>query len=219
VLQVKNGSLFINNQPAFVPPYAETEFIVETNGTAFTEEFLKDELGINEENAGDQVRIDNSRPGTMVLNMTAAEAEKVRKQPNVKSVTPYSENQVGATFPNDEANYPWTIDNYGPLKIPNRGDVLPLNAQTISIYRRLIITYEHNTLEEVNGKFIINGKEATTYTTKFTYYWMMGDNRHRSQDSRYWGFVPETNIVGKASLIWFSWEKGPRWKRLFNSIK
>ena len=132
---------------------------------------------------------------------------------------PFSDNQVGSTFPNDEANYPWTVDNYGPLTIPKKGDVLPLNAQTISIYRRLIMNYEKNTLEEVNGKFIINGKEATSYTTKFTYYWMMGDNRHRSQDSRYWGFVPETHIVGKASLIWFSWDKGPRWKRLFNSIK
>lgn len=219
IVQVKNGTLFINNQPAFVPPYAQTEYLIETNGTPFTEEFLKDELGIDLENPNDQIRPDNTRPGILVLNLTAAEAEKVRKQPNIKSMLPYSDNQVGSTFPNDESNYPWTVDNYGPLTIPKKGDVLPLNAQTISIYRRLIMNYEKNTLEEVNGKFIINGKEATTYTTKFNYYWMMGDNRHRSQDSRYWGFVPETHIVGKASLIWFSWDKGPRWKRLFNSIK
>jgi signal peptidase I len=128
-------------------------------------------------------------------------------------------NTRGTTFPYDVANYPWTVDNFGPLKIPKKGDVLPLNAQTIPLYRRLIQNYEQNTLEEVNGKFIINGKEATTYTTKYNYYWMMGDNRHRSQDSRFWGFVPETHIVGKASLIWFSWDKGPRWKRLFNGIK
>ncbi len=74
-------------------------------------------------------------------------------------------------------------------------------------------------LEEKDGKFIINGKKTNTYTCKYNYYWMMGDNRHRSQDSRYWGFVPETNIVGKASLIWFSWENGPRWNRLFKTIK
>lgn len=219
IIQVKNGLLFINNQPAFVPPYSQNEYIVETNGTPFTEEFLKDELGIDMENSNDQIKVDNSRPGTFVLNMTAAEAEKVKKQPNVKSLALYSQNVVGETFPNDEANYPWTIDNYGPLKIPKKGDVLSITPQTISIYRRLISTYENNTLEEVNGKFIINGKETTTYTTKYTYYWMMGDNRHNSQDSRYWGFVPETHIVGKASLIWFSWDKGPRWKRLFNSIK
>jgi signal peptidase I len=74
-------------------------------------------------------------------------------------------------------------------------------------------------LDEVNGKYILNGKEATQYTVQLNYYWMMGDNRHRSQDSRYWGFVPETHIVGRASLIWFSYENGPRWKRLFSAIK
>ena len=82
----------------------------------------------------------------------------------------------------------------------------------------MITNYENNTFEVANGKFIINGKETTTYIPKFNYYWMMGDNRHRSQDSRYWGFVPETHIVGKASLIWFSWNDGPRFKRIFKAI-
>jgi len=97
--------------------------------------------------------------------------------------------------------------------------VITLTPQNIALYKRLIGNYEQNTFEEANGKYIINGKEANTYTVKYNYYWMMGDNRHRSQDSRFWGFVPETHVVGKASLIWFSWEKGPRWKRLFNGIK
>ena len=217
-LQVKNGSLFINNQPALIPPGSQTEHLVETNGTNFSDDFLKEELGMDIDNATDQIR-PGGKQGTFILNITAAETEKVKKQSNVKSISPYSDNQIGATFPNDETNYAWTVDNYGPLKIPKKGDVLSITPQTIALYRRLIITYENNTLDEINGKFIINGKEATTYTTKFNYYWMMGDNRHRSQDSRYWGFVPETNVVGKASLIWFSWEKGPRWKRLFNGIK
>ena len=218
LLQVKGGSLFINNQPAFVPGGSQTEYMVETNGTNFTDDFLKDELGIDIDNPSDQI-YPGGKPSAFVLNMTAAEAEKVKKQPNVKSMVPYSNNQIGATFPNDETNFPWTVDNFGPLKIPQKGDVLSITPQTVALYRRLIITYEHNTMDEINGKFIINGKETTTYTTKYNYYWMMGDNRHRSQDSRYWGFVPETHVVGKASLIWFSWEKGPRWKRLFNGIK
>ncbi|NCI47093.1 signal peptidase I [Sediminibacterium soli] len=219
MIQVKGGTLFVNNQPAMLPPGSQTDFLVETNGTPFDENFLTDELGVDLENPSDQVRTDNSRPGIYVLNLTPSEAAKVKALPNVKSITPYSENQKGATFPADDENYPWTIDDFGPLYIPKKGDVLPLTAKTIAIYRRLITTYEHNTLEEANGKYIINGKEATSYTTKYGYYWMMGDNRHRSQDSRYWGFVPETHIVGKASLIWFSWNKGPRWKRLFNGIR
>jgi signal peptidase I len=218
VLQVKNGSLFINDQPGFVPGGSQTEYLVETNGTNFSDEFLKSELGIDSDNPDDQIYPSN-KPGTMVINMTAEEVDMVKKQPNVKSVTPYSANQIGTTFPNDEVNYAWTVDNFGPLRIPKKGDVLPINPQTIALYRRLIITYEHNTLDEANGKYILNGKEVTSYTTKQNYYWMMGDNRHRSQDSRYWGFVPETNVVGKASLIWFSWSNGPRWKRLFNGIK
>jgi signal peptidase I len=105
------------------------------------------------------------------------------------------------------------------LRIPKKGDKVELTPANIDIYRRLITTYEHNQLDEVNGKYILNGKEVTSYTVQLNYYWMMGDNRHRSQDSRYWGFVPETHIVGKASMIWFSYENGPRWKRIFSSIK
>jgi signal peptidase I len=151
--------------------------------------------------------------------MTPVEAAKVKTLPNVKSVTLYSDNMIGQTFPNNEALYPWTVDNFGPIRIPKKGDVITLSASNIDLYRRLIITYEHNTMDEVNGKYILNGKEATQYTVQLNYYWMMGDNRHRSQDSRYWGFVPETHIVGRASLIWFSYENGPRWKRLFSAIK
>jgi signal peptidase I len=87
------------------------------------------------------------------------------------------------------------------------------------LYERAIRVYEHNKFEMQNGKFILNGKEINSYTFKMNYYWMMGDNRLESQDSRYWGFVPEDRIVGRASIIWFSWEGGPRWSRLFQSVK
>ncbi len=218
IIQVKNGTLFVNNQPAFLPPASQSDYLVETNGTNFPEEFLREELGIDIDNPGDQVRsID--KPGTLIFNLTPEQVQKVKKQSNVKAIAPFSDNQIGTTFPNDEANFPWTIDNYGPLTIPKKGEVVTLTPQNIALYKRLIGNYEQNTFEEANGKYIINGKETNTYTIKYNYYWMMGDNRHRSQDSRFWGFVPETHVVGKASLIWFSWEKGPRWKRLFNGIK
>jgi signal peptidase I len=127
-------------------------------------------------------------------------------------------NMPGQTFPYS-AKTAWTVDNFGPIYVPAKGSTINLTPDNIDAYRRLITVYEGNTLEERDGKFFINGKETAGYKCKWNYYWMMGDNRHRSQDSRYWGFVPETHIVGKASLIWFSWEKGPRWSRLFKSIK
>jgi signal peptidase I len=111
------------------------------------------------------------------------------------------------------------VDNYGPVYIPKKGVTVAINKATIPLYRRLISSYEGHSLVENANEILVDGKAVTTYTFKYNYYWMMGDNRHNSQDSRFWGFVPETHVVGKASLIWFSWDGGPRWKRLFNLIK
>ena len=218
-LQVKDAQLYINGQLAYLPKASQTEYIVETNGTNFTDAFLLTELGIDVQDTKGQFEPLSNKPGVYKINMTPVEMEVVKKQPNVKSVNLFVDTYVGGYFPFDDANFPYTLDNFGPINIPKKGETLQLTPQNIALYRRLITVYEHNTLEEANGKFIINGKETTTYTTIYNYYWMMGDNRHRSQDSRFWGFVPETNVVGKASLIWFSFENGPRWKRLFNSIK
>jgi len=121
-------------------------------------------------------------------------------------------------FPYDTI-HKWTVDFFGPLWIPKKGESIQLTPENYSIYERAIRTYEGNDLINENGRFIINGKETNTYTFKMNYYWMMGDNRHESQDSRFWGFVPEDRIVGKAWMIWFSWDGGPRWKRLFNIVK
>jgi len=218
LLEVKSGILYINGQPGFQSPTSQTEYLVQTDGSPINSEFLLSELGIDVDNTKDQIRFTSGQSDIFVINMTPAEAAKVKALSTVKSVALYSDNMVGQTFPNNEALYPWTVDNFGPLRIPKKGDKVELTPANIDIYRRLITTYEHNQLDEINGKYILNGKEVTSYTVQLNYYWMMGDNRHRSQDSRYWGFVPETHIVGKASMIWFSYENGPRWKRIFSSI-
>jgi signal peptidase I len=105
------------------------------------------------------------------------------------------------------------------LYIPKKGATIQLTAENYSRYERAIRTYEHNDFEMKDGKFYVNGTATDKYTFKLDYYWLMGDNRHNSLDSRYWGFVPEDHVVGKASLIFFSWNKGPRWNRIFRSIK
>jgi signal peptidase I len=221
-LQVKAGRLFINDQPAYLAEGSQITYRVETNGTPI-------DLANLEENFGLNLRWDNKdaeilqqaaqfqADSSYLLNMTLGDADVFRKMKNVKEVTvmtiPYSD-----LFPFD-SHYSWTLDDYGPLTIPKAGVTVPLNDTTLPLYERLITVYEGHTLEKKNGAIIIDGKPATSYMFKYNYYWMMGDNRHNSQDSRFWGFVPETHVVGKASFIWFSWENGPRWKRIFRNIK
>jgi len=125
-------------------------------------------------------------------------------------------------FPNDK-QYDWTEDNFGPLQIPKRGDVVELNHKTLPIYKRIIHAYEkHDLVEKADGIYI-DGKKVTTYTIEMNYYWLMGDNRNNSLDSRFWGFVPEDHVVGRAAFIWMSVNEkgymgGVRWDRIFQKI-
>ncbi len=219
VIEVKHGVLYVNNQPAYVSPSSQIDYLVETNGDIFSVDFLKDSLGVDIDNT-DEIQADTSRK-MYIINLTPEKAALLKKQPNVKNVSIYEINDqtFGETFPFDTTNFKWTADNYGPLQIPKKGLTITLTPQNFALYQRTIETYEHNTLEQTANGYIINGKATNNYTFKYNYYWMMGDNRHRSQDSRFWGYVPETNIVGKASLIWFSWSDGPRWNRFFKSIE
>jgi signal peptidase I len=222
-IEVRNGLLFVNGQKAWQAPGQQTTFSIRTNGTPIDFDNLKENTGIDMrwDNKEGEIMQLNSMFGTDsvydYVNMSYEDAAEFRKMANVKEVkqvnVPFSD-----LFPFDE-KITWTIDDYGPLWIPKAGVTVPLNSSNISIYRRLITNYEDHKLEENKGQFIIDGKPAKSYTFKYNYYWMMGDNRHNSQDSRFWGFVPETHIVGRASLIWFSWENGPRWNRLFKGIK
>ena len=121
-------------------------------------------------------------------------------------------------FPYDTAHFKWTTDNYGPLTIPAAGATVQISLENIALYERLISVFEHNKLDIRGSEIFINGSKATTYTFKQNYYWMMGDNRHNSEDSRFWGFVPEDHIVGKPLFIWMSVGNGGiRWNRLFTS--
>ena len=214
-LEVRQGVLYINNKPAFVPPASAIDYrVLTTNNKILSIDELKEE-GVSLKEGEDFF----PSSGQYIINLTPGEAEIVRKIPGVSEVGVYIDPSPDSRiFPRDSTVANWTVDNFGPLWIPAKGVTIPLNVRTIAFYKRAIHVYENNAWEEKEGKIFINGKEATTYTFKMNYYWMMGDNRHRSQDSRFWGFVPEDHVVGEAGMIWMSWEGGLRWKRLFNII-
>jgi signal peptidase I len=225
-IQVKDGILYIDSKRAAVPENSQRTYIVKTDGTQIDFELLRENYEILvrvdeklEEYYNKMQEFFNENKFYEII-LTESDAAAMKKLPFIKSVEPafIPEAETGTLFPFDTSlNY--TVDNYGPLYIPKKNATVTLTSSNIGIYRRLITSYEGHSLIENNGQFVIDGKPTTTYTFKYNYYWMMGDNRHNSQDSRFWGFVPETHIVGKASLIWFSWEKGPRWKRIFKSIQ
>ena len=129
-------------------------------------------------------------------------------------------------FPNS-LPYGWNEDNFGPLTIPKKGSTVALNEYNLPLYKKIIREYEGNRLEKDETTIYINGKATKEYTFQQDYYWMMGDNRHRSEDSRFWGFVPENHVVGKPILIWFSIEGindgirnwKIRWDRIMTTVK
>lgn len=223
-IQVVNGVVFINGKQSMVPKESEMPYYVTLDGKGFfSDEFIRNELNVDPDNPDqrDMIQMQDS-PNTYRLTLTPAQLEKVRSFPFVvgTSVTPeLNTSGFGNTYPYDTSHFKWSEDNYGPIWIPQKGGKIQLDARNISIYRRVIQVYENNSWEERDGKVYINGKASKDYTFKMNYYWMMGDNRHNSQDSRFWGFVPEDHIVGKASLIWFSWQNGPRWNRIFKKIE
>jgi signal peptidase I len=223
-LEIRGGVVYINGRINEIPNGSQTNYILKTKGQTLDFAMLEEEYGIREAE-GEVSMIGNNYYNIFLTaeqynvfkNLTFIES----LQQDVHTLPEAESRGTGGDhiFPNDTVNCKWTIDNYGPLYIPKKGATIQLTPAIYSRYVRVIRTYEGNDFEMRDGKFYLNGKETDRYTFKMNYYWLMGDNRHNSLDSRYWGFVPEDHVVGKASLIFFSWQKGPRWNRIFRSIK
>ena len=218
-LEIKNTVLYINDVAQPFPPQSEMFYNVQTSSPLDEDQLKEFGIHVDPDQNGQQSEFFQGSNGNYMINMTPGEKASVAALKNVVKAEPVIHSVTPDLYPYYDTAAHYSVDNYGPIWIPKKGASIPLTADNYIRYERCIRTYEGNELENRNGKIFLNGKEAGSYTFKMNYYWLMGDNRHNSLDSRYWGFVPEDHVVGKASLIWFSWEKGPRWKRIFNSIK
>ena len=224
-LSIVDGQVYVNSVAQENWPGVQNSYTVVTDGKRINQVNL-DKLGLNLR----ELWYDQNLPGYPYMSLTQEMVEKISTYPNVVSVTrnvdvwppdyPDSETSI---FP-FEPSFRWTRDNFGPLWIPSKGAEVELNMNNLPLYRRIIAAYEGNELEVKDGRIFINSEETRTYTFKQDYYFMMGDNRHNSLDSRYWGFVPEDHIVGKPALVWLSidgnknFPKNIRWRRFLKFV-
>ena len=214
-LQIKDHIIYINGKANKEPDNVQYTYHVKLK-QSLSDDLMKD-LGITMEDL-----MSLNTQGYMPLTNFAV--RELKKRPDiVESITLNTDASDLDIYPLN-GNLHWTRDNYGPIWIPKKGESIDLTLKNLPIYERPIRTYEGNKLEVKNGKIYINGQETTKYTFKMDYYWMQGDNRHNSLDSRYWGFVPEDHIVGKPIFIWWSSDpdrhgfSGIRWNRLFRFV-
>ena len=213
-LQIKNHIVYLDGKANKEPDNVQYTYRMKLK-QSIPDELMK-ELGITME--------DLMSLNTLgYMPMTKHAVETLKQQGYVDSIELNTEAEEWDIYPLN-GNKHWTRDNYGPVWIPEKGKSLQLTLDNLPVYERCIRTYEGNTLEVRDDKIFINGQETKEYTFKMDYYWMMGDNRHNSLDSRYWGFVPEDHIVGKPIFIWWSSDpdrsgiSGIRWSRLFRIV-
>ncbi len=215
-LEIKNRIVYLDGKPNKEPDNVQYTYRVKPQNVQFPEDLIE-ELGITNE----EISILRATGYMPMTKRTVAELSK--RKDLIESIEVNTDADEWDIYPLN-GNKHWTRDNYGPVWIPNKGETLILNLDILPIYERCIRTYEGNKLEVKNGKIYINDKQTDRYTFKMDYYWMMGDNRHNSADSRYWGFVPEDHIVGKPIFIWWSSDPdrggfgGIRWSRLFRIV-
>ena len=219
-LQIKDRIIYLDGVPNKEPDNVQYNYLVATRRPI--PQALSRQLGISNEDLQNH----NADRSLYVLPLTEAAKKGLLAQKNVVSnITPYPDEQLGDLYPLN-MHKDWTCNNYGPVWIPKKGESIKLTLENLPIYERPIAIYEGNKLEVTSdGRILINGVETDTYTFQMDYYWMQGDNRHNSADSRYWGFVPEDHIVGKPLFIWMSLDKdrslfdgGIRLKRLFKWV-
>ena len=216
-LQIIDSDIYIDSKLMPAIPGRELFHIVET--TKPISEYAFERLNITEYDY-------NRNAGVYYMALTDEAADALRKMNNVVAVRPYKEQDgSSAVYPHDKS-LGWNADNYGPIWIPCKGATIEFTAENMQLYKRAIEVYEGNKVETTeDGRVLINGVESKEYTFKQDYYWMMGDNRHNSADSRFWGFVPEDHVVGKASFVWLSLDPNKsfpsniRWSRMFRSVK
>ena len=214
-LEIRNRTVYTDGKANKEPDNVQYTYYVKLKHR-LPEEVMQD-LGISMEDLTSLNQL-----GYMPLTKHAVSVLSARKD-LVESITINTNADDTDIYPQN-GNFHWTRDNYGPIWIPKKGESVKLTLENLPIYERCIRAYEGNDLQVRDGKIYINGQEAHSYTFKLDYYWMMGDNRHNSADSRYWGFVPEDHIVGKPIFIWWSSDpdhsglNGVRWSRLFKFV-
>ena len=235
-LKIINSILYVNGKKAWVSPQQCIKYKIEKTKITFpNQEEMYARYGLENDPSGARMDFDTRDQNYYIFNLTLSEKQKIEKDFKIKLevdiIPQYSKSKdynpnIGElidnirTFPKDfYVNN--NVTNFEEFQVPFKGKVVDFKKENIAYYRRIITAYEGHKLEEKKDGIYIDGNKTSTYKIQMNYYWLMGDNRYNSADSRIWGFVPEDHVVGRASLVWFSKSAymGIRWERLFKLIK